>query len=145
MSGTSGEMRDGSSLIMFLPVFIFTIASIATFVIGRRMLTTMRIGALREWLLVRNWRSRVAIGCGDEIVLSPESIAIEGVALPLGRSKYLMMFDREEWSQWIEPRLADAKKLTGFEILMWSWKYQRVRILAAAAAILMMLGWELMR
>jgi hypothetical protein len=62
MSGTSGEMRDGSSLIMFLPVFIFTIASIATFVIGRRMLTTMRIGALREWLLVRNWRSRVAIG-----------------------------------------------------------------------------------
>jgi hypothetical protein len=56
-----------------------------------------------------------------------------------------MMFDREEWSQWIEPRLADAKKLTGFEILMWSWKYQRVRILAAAAAILMMLGWELMR
>ena len=141
MGVTSGEARDGSSLILMSPGLILPIAAVISFVIGRKMLDTMRIGVLREWVVLCNWREKIAIGRGDEIVLSPNAIAIEGVALPLGRVKHWMLFDQEEWRQWVEPRLSDARTLTGVEILKWNWKYQRVQILAALAAILVMLAW----
>jgi hypothetical protein len=140
-----GDARGGLSFIVFAPVFILVIASTLAFAIGRKMLANLRIGALHEWLLVRNWRNRIAIGRGDEIVLAPGAIAIEGVAVPLGRGKNMMMFDPEEWNQWIEPRLSVARKLTGIEILQWNWKYQRIHIVTGLAAVLILLAWELTR
>jgi hypothetical protein len=140
-----GEARGGLSFIVYAPVFILVIASTLAFAIGRKMLGNLRIGALREWLLVRNWRKRIAIGRGDEIVLAPGAIAIEDVAVPLGRGKNMFMFDPDEWNQWIEPRLSVARKLTGIEILKWNWKYQRAHIVTGLAAVVILLAWELVR
>jgi hypothetical protein len=141
----SREIPDGLFFVLFFSLLILGVPLAVALVIVRRMLVTIRIGVLREWLIVCDWRRRVAIGRGDEIVRTPTSIAIEGVAVPLGRGKYTMLFDREEWSQWIEPRLTGARILTGMEMLTWNWKYQRSQMLVAIAALLVLLAWTLVR
>jgi hypothetical protein len=141
----SREVADGPFFVLFFSLLILGVPLVVALVIVRKMLVTIRIGVLREWLIVCDWRRRVAIGRGDEIVRTPTAISIEGVAVPLGRGKYTMLFDREEWSQWIEPRLANARILTGMEMLTWNWKYQRSQILAAVAALLVLLAWTLVR
>jgi len=145
MSLISRESHGESYLILFFPMFFLAIALVMTFIIGRKLLRTVRIGVLREWLIVCDWRKRVAIGRGDDIVLTSNAIAIESVSLPLGHGKHMMLFDRGEWAQWVEPRLTDAQNLTGMEILTWNWKHQRSQIVTSVVVILVLLAWTLTR
>ncbi len=103
-----------------------------------KTMRNLRVGVLREWVLLRGISNKIAIGRGGDIGIAPNALVIDGVSVPTGGSK-TRAFEPEAWAEWVEPRLAHARKLTAFDMIRWSWKHQRaINLLGIGAAVLLL-------
>jgi hypothetical protein len=52
------------------------------------------------------------------------------------------MFAPEEWAEWVEPRLAHARRLTALDMMRWSWKHQRaINLVAIGGLVVLLVAW----
>jgi len=130
------------SAIVLAGLYALLIASTVAIWFGfRRMMRSLRVGVIREWVLLRGLANRFAIGRGDDIGIAPNAIVIADVSVPTGGRK-LSIFAPDEWAKWVEPRLTHARKLTVLDMMRWSWKHQRaINLAAIGGLVLLLVAW----
>ena len=134
------QKPDSGYILAGLYALLIASTAIIAFMI-RKVMRSLRVGVIREWVLLRGLSSKFAVGRGSDIGLSSNAIVIDNVSVPIGARK-LPTFAPEEWAEWVEPRLTHARKLSAFDMIRWSWKHQRTINLVAIAALVVMVVWR---
>lgn len=104
------------------------------------LIKRVRIGVLREWVILRNLSGKTAVGRGADIQLFPNAIAIERVMVNIGRRTAgelptHSLFDLIEMQQWLAPRLLQGQELTGMAVLGWYCRQQPVQTVLTVLAV----------